>query len=98
MTKGRKVLALAGMAAMVGLGGCAQLMPRLGLMAGPGECGTAGLAFSQAAPWRAPRPNILAVRQQVAVTGARFTLGYNDAVFHQALASRQGAGECAVFQ
>jgi hypothetical protein len=97
MTKARRVLAMAASAALLGLGGCAQLMPRLGLAA-PGACGSAGLAYSQAAPWRAPRTSILAVRQQVAVTGARYSMGYNDAVFHQQLGARLGAGECPVFQ
>jgi hypothetical protein len=97
MTKGRKVLALACVAATMGLGGCAQLMPRLGL-ASPGACGGGGLAYSQAAPWRAPRANILSVRQQLAFTGAHYSLGYNELAFNQALGARLGTGECPLLQ
>ena len=96
MTTGRKLLALAGIAVTMGLGGCAQLLPRLGL-ASPGGCGSA-MAYSQAAPWRAPRVNILSVRQQLAFTSAHYSFGYNEMAFNQALGAKLGAGECPLLQ
>jgi hypothetical protein len=97
MTTGRKLLALAGIAATVGLGGCAQLMPRLGLAA-PGGCGNGGMAYSAAAPWRAPRANILSVRQQLAFTSAHYSFGYNEMAFNQAIGAKLGMGECPLLQ
>jgi hypothetical protein len=97
MTRGRKIVALAGIAATMGLGGCAQLMPRLGLSS-PGACGGGGLAYSAAAPWRAPRANILSVRQQLAFTGAHYSFGYNEVAFNQALGTKLGMGECPLLQ
>jgi hypothetical protein len=91
MTRFGKVLGLAGAAACLGLGGCAQLMPRLAVGASPQACLS---GYSPAAPWHMDRSGgVFAVRNRFAAMQSRYALGSNAASFHAAQ-SKLGAGEC----
>jgi hypothetical protein len=89
----RKVLGLAALAGVAGLGGCAQLMPQLGFQ-GPGSCAQAA-GYTPAAPWHQNRSSsVFGVRSQFATMQSRYSLGSNASAVHAYQSRTLGAGDC----
>jgi hypothetical protein len=92
MTAIRKVMGLAGVAACLSLGGCAQLMPRFAIGDSPQACMS---GYSPAAPWHMDHGGgVFVARNRVAAVQSRFMLGSSPASMRPMRGTALAAGEC----
>ena len=92
MTRFGKVLGWAAVAASVGLGGCAGMMPQIGVSASPQACAA---GYSRVAPWQRDRSGgVFTARTRYAAMQSRYALGSRATSLSLAGSPKLGAGEC----
>ena len=92
MTRMGKVLGWTAVAATLGLGGCAGLMPQMGVGASPQACAA---GYSPAAPWHMDRSGgVFTARTRYAALQSRYALGSRATSLSLSGAPKLGAGEC----
>jgi hypothetical protein len=92
MTAFRKAMGLAGVAACLSLGGCAGLMPQIGIGTPMAVCMS---GYSPAAPWHMDRSGgVFVARKQMVMNQSRFMLGSTPPSMGLAHSRSLAAGEC----
>jgi hypothetical protein len=92
MTRFGKVLGWGAVAASLGLGGCAGMMPRFGVGTSPQACAS---GYSPAAPWHMDRSGgVFTARTRYASMQSRYSLGSKQTSLSLRGSPKLGAGEC----